>query len=100
MKELLYAVGLEGIKNSGLGKAINHQLEALKDSNIEYTLDSTCKDYDVATLLLNLMGATYDNMNFSNKENQILQKQKIQKYIANSYDKGMLKSGKLLDFKL
>lgn len=22
-------------------------LEALKDSNIEYTLDSTCKDYDV-----------------------------------------------------
>ena len=47
MKVLLYADGLEGIKNSGLGKAINHQLEALKDSDIEYTLDSTCKDYDV-----------------------------------------------------
>lgn len=47
MKVLLYADGLEGIKNSGLGKAIDHQLEALKDSNIEYTLDSTCKNYDV-----------------------------------------------------
>ena len=47
MKVLLYSDGLEGIKNSGLGKAIDHQLEALKDSNIEYTLDSKCKDYDV-----------------------------------------------------
>lgn len=47
MKVLLYTEGLEGIKNSGLGKAIYHQIESLKGSDMEYTLDSNCTDYDI-----------------------------------------------------
>ena len=47
MKVLLYSEGLKKIKNSGLGKAINHQIDALKNSDIEYTLDSKCNDFDI-----------------------------------------------------
>jgi len=47
MKVLLYTEGYKKIGKSGLGKAVNHQIKALTDNNIEYTLDKKCKDYDV-----------------------------------------------------
>lgn len=47
MKVLLYTEGLKAISKSGLGKAINHQIDALKNNNIEYTTDIKCKDYDI-----------------------------------------------------
>ena len=47
MKVLLYTEGLKKIGKSGLGKAVNHQIKALKDNNIEYTLDKKCTDYDI-----------------------------------------------------
>lgn len=46
MKVLLYAEGLKAINKSGLGKAINHQMKALEDENIEYTLNPK-DDYDI-----------------------------------------------------
>ncbi len=46
MKVLLYAEGLKTIGKSGLGKAIQHQMTALENEQIEYTLDP--KDtYDI-----------------------------------------------------
>lgn len=47
MKVLLYTEGLKRIGKSGLGKAVKHQIKALEDNNVEYTLDSKCKDYDI-----------------------------------------------------
>ncbi len=46
MKILLYAEGLKTIGKSGLGKAIEHQMKALEDEQIEYTLDPK-DDYDI-----------------------------------------------------
>lgn len=46
MKVLLYAEGLKTIGKSGLGKAIKHQMTALEDENIEYTLNPK-DDYDI-----------------------------------------------------
>lgn len=46
MKILLYAEGLKTIGKSGLGKAIQHQREALEDENIPYTLNPK-EDYDI-----------------------------------------------------
>lgn len=46
MKVLLYAEGLKTIGKSGLGKAINHQMKALEDEKIEYTLNPK-DDYDI-----------------------------------------------------
>ena len=46
MKILLYTENEKMIAKSGLGKAIKHQIKALKDNNIEYTLD-THDDYDI-----------------------------------------------------
>lgn len=46
MKVLLYTEGLKTIGKSGLGKAIKHQMLALKNENIEYTLDPK-DDYDI-----------------------------------------------------
>ena len=46
MKILLYAEGLKTIGKSGLGKAIKHQMKALKDEHIEYTLNPK-DDYDI-----------------------------------------------------
>lgn len=46
MKVLLYAEGLKTIGKSGLGKAIQHQMKALEDEKIEYTLNSK-DDYDI-----------------------------------------------------
>jgi len=46
MKILLYAEGLKVIGKSGLGKAILHQINALKDEGITYTLNPK-EDYDI-----------------------------------------------------
>ena len=46
MKVLLYTEGLKKVKKSGLGKAIEHQIKALEDEKIEYTLDPK-DDYDI-----------------------------------------------------
>lgn len=46
MKVLLYAEGLKAIGKSGLGKAIQHQMTALEDEHIEYTLNPK-DDYDI-----------------------------------------------------
>ena len=46
MKVLLYAEGLKAIGKSGLGKAIQHQMKALENEGIEYTLDPK-DDYDI-----------------------------------------------------
>ena len=46
MKVLLYAEGLKTIGKSGLGKAIQHQMTALEDEGIEYTLNPK-DDYDI-----------------------------------------------------
>ncbi len=47
MKVLLYTEGLKTIGKSGLGKAVGHQIKALEDNHIDYTLDSKDKEYDV-----------------------------------------------------
>ena len=46
MKVLLYAEGLKTIGKSGLGKAIKHQMNALENEHIPYTLDSK-EEYDI-----------------------------------------------------
>lgn len=46
MKVLLYTEGVEHIGKSGLGKAIKHQMKALKYAGVEYTLDPD-DDYDI-----------------------------------------------------
>jgi len=46
MKVLLYTEGIEQIGKSGLGKAIKHQMKALKYAGVEYTLDPE-DDYDI-----------------------------------------------------
>lgn len=46
MKVLLYTENEKMIGKSGLGKAIKHQMQALKDNNIEYTTDPS-DDYDI-----------------------------------------------------
>ena len=46
MKVLLFAEGLNIIGNSGLGKAIKHQMKALEYAGVEYTLNID-DDYDL-----------------------------------------------------
>lgn len=46
MKILLYTESLKAIEKSGLGKAIKHQIKALEDNKIEYTLNPK-EDYDI-----------------------------------------------------
>jgi len=46
MKVLLYAEGLKTIGKSGLGKAIQHQMTALENEHIEYTLNPK-DNYDI-----------------------------------------------------
>lgn len=48
MKILLYTEGLKTIGKSGLGKAVKHQIKALEDNKVDYTLDSKSTDYDIA----------------------------------------------------
>lgn len=47
MKVLLYTEFEKMNRKSGLGKAIKHQKQALKDNHIEYTTDVKCTDYDI-----------------------------------------------------
>ena len=47
MKVLLYTEGLKKIGKSGLGKAVKHQINALKENKVDYTLDPKCTDYDI-----------------------------------------------------
>lgn len=46
VKVLLYTEGYKTIRKSGLGKAINHQMQALEDNNIDYTTDPK-DDFDI-----------------------------------------------------
>lgn len=46
MKVLLYTEGQKMTKNSGLGKAIKHQMKALESANVEYTTNLK-DDYDI-----------------------------------------------------
>ena len=46
MKVLLYTEGLKHIGKSGLGKALKHQMKALDENQVEYTL-SQKDDYDI-----------------------------------------------------
>ena len=46
MKILLYTENRKAVRKSGLGKAIEHQMKALEDENIEYTLNPK-DDYDI-----------------------------------------------------
>lgn len=46
MKVLLYTEFAKASRKSGLGKAINHQKQALEENNIEYTTDLK-DDYDI-----------------------------------------------------
>lgn len=39
MKVLLYSEGYDHIKKSGVGKALSHQMKALKRNGVDYTLD-------------------------------------------------------------
>lgn len=47
MKVLLYTENEKMISKSGLGKAIKHQMKALSENKIEYTIDPN-DDYDIA----------------------------------------------------
>ena len=47
MKILLYTEGLKTIGKSGLGKAVKHQIKALEDNNMSYTLNPKDTDYDI-----------------------------------------------------
>ena len=72
MKILLYSEGLDKIKSSGLGnsglvKAINHQIEALDKNNIEYTLDKNCLDYDIVHINI----YTPDSLLFAKKAHRL-----------------------------
>ncbi len=53
MKVCLYFESKEMIQTSGIGRALNHQIEACKSANIEYTLDVQ-DDYDI--LHINTVG--------------------------------------------
>ena len=46
MKVLLYTEKEKLISKSGLGKAIKHQMNALKENNVEYTTNPK-DDYDI-----------------------------------------------------
>ena len=46
VKVLLYTEGYKTIRKSGLGKAINHQMQALEDNDIDYTTDPK-DDFDI-----------------------------------------------------
>ena len=46
MKVLLYTEGEKLFSKSGLGKAIKHQMNALKENNVEYTTNPK-DDYDI-----------------------------------------------------
>ena len=50
MKILLYTENFKRVKNSGLGRAIEHQMTALTNEGIEYTTNLK-DDYDIDVIL-------------------------------------------------
>ena len=47
VKVLLYTEGLKTIGKSGLGKAVQHQMRALEEHQIPYTLEPKDATYDL-----------------------------------------------------
>ena len=59
MKVLLYTEGEKMTSNSGLGKAIKHQMKALESANVEYTTNLK-DDYDI--IHINFYGPRSDHL--------------------------------------
>ena len=68
-----------------------------KEFTVTYVNGKPKNADEMLTLVLNLRGMTYDNMDFSKKENSDAQKARINKYIKNGYKTGIIKNGNLLD---
>jgi hypothetical protein len=67
---------------------------------IEYDKNGNLRDSDeMVTLILNLKGMTYDNMNFSKEENVTAQKERIEKYISAAIADGTLDQNNPLSLK-
>lgn len=60
MKILLYFEGSKVLSKSGIGRALEHQKQALSIAGIEYTTDPSCVDYDI--LHINTYGINSMNM--------------------------------------
>lgn len=60
MKILLYFEGSKVLSKSGIGRALEHQKQALSLAGIEYTTDPSCVDYDI--LHINTYGINSMNM--------------------------------------
>ncbi|MEO1771068.1 MULTISPECIES: glycosyltransferase [Enterococcus] len=60
MKVLLYFEGKKVLAKSGIGRALEHQMEALSTVGIEYTLDPASTDYDI--LHINTYGPNSQRM--------------------------------------
>lgn len=50
MKVLFYFEGEELLAKSGIGRALEHQKQALDSAGIAYTMDKKCQDYDILHL--------------------------------------------------
>ena len=60
MKVLLYFENEKQISNSGIGRALSHQLKACAYAGIETTIDPECEDYDI--LHINTIGINSNAM--------------------------------------
>lgn len=60
MKVLLYFESSKALSKSGIGRALEHQKQALSLVGIEYTLDPNCTDYDI--LHINTYGVNSKRM--------------------------------------
>lgn len=68
-----------------------------KEFTVTYVNGKPKNDDEMLTLVLNLRGMTYPNMDFSKQENIDAQNARIEKYISNGYKTGIIKKGNLLD---
>ena len=50
MKVLLYSGGRQLVKESGVGRALSHQEQALSYGNVDFT-ENTKDDYDIVHIL-------------------------------------------------
>lgn len=60
MKVLLYFENEKQIASSGIGRALQHQLQACQAVGIDATTDASCEDYDI--LHINTVGFNSNNM--------------------------------------
>ena len=60
MKVLLYFENEKQISNSGIGRALSHQLKACALAGVETTIDPDCEDYDI--LHINTIGINSNAM--------------------------------------